>query len=77
MATASLFKNGRNQAIRLPKELEFEGVSEVEIRREGNSIILTPLRQTWLSFANTVAADKDFMEERAEVIQHGRVNFDD
>jgi antitoxin VapB len=77
MATASLFKNGRNQAIRLPKELEFEGVSEVEIRREGNSIILTPLRQTWLSFANTPAADKDFLNEREEVIEHGRVNFDD
>ena len=77
MATASLFKNGRNQAIRLPKELEFEGVSEVEIRREGNSIILAPLRQTWLSFANTPAADKDFLNEREEVIEHGRVNFDD
>ncbi len=34
MATASLFKNGRNQAVRLPKELEFVGVSEVEIRKE-------------------------------------------
>ncbi|MDG1292946.1 MAG: type II toxin-antitoxin system VapB family antitoxin [Pseudomonadales bacterium] len=77
MAIASLFKNGRNQAIRLPKELEFEGVSEVEIRREGNSIILTPLRQTWLSFADTATADKDFLKEREEVIQHGRVNFDD
>ena len=77
MATASLFKNGRNQAIRLPKELEFKGVSEVEIRREGNSIILTPLRQTWLSFADTAAADKDFLKEREEVIDHGRVNFDD
>ena len=77
MATASLFKNGRNQAIRLPKELEFEGVPEVEIRREGNSIILTPLRQTWLSFADTATADKDFLKDREEVIQHGRVNFDD
>ena len=77
MATASLFKNGRNQAIRLPKELEFEGVSEVEIRREGNSIILTPLRQTWLSFANTADADKDFLSEREEALEYGRVNFDD
>ncbi len=31
MRTVSLFKNGRNQAIRLPKEFEFEGVSELEI----------------------------------------------
>lgn len=77
MATASIFKNGRNQAIRLPKELEFEGVSEVEVRREGNSIILTPLRATWLSFARTPAADSDFLKEREQVTQHGRVNFDD
>ena len=77
MTIASLFKNGRNQAVRLPKELEFEGVSEVEVRREGNSIILTPLRQTWLSFANTPVADKDFLMEREDVIEDGRVNFDD
>ena len=38
MAIASLFKNGRNQAVRLPKELEFSGVSKVEVRKEGNSI---------------------------------------
>jgi len=31
--SAKLFKNGRNQAVRLPKELEFEGIDEVTIRR--------------------------------------------
>jgi len=77
MTTASLFKYGQNQAIRLPKEFEFEGVSEVEVRREGNSIILTPLRQTWLSFANTADADTDFLSEREEALEYGRVNFDD
>ena len=46
MAIASLFKNGRNQAVRLPKELEFSGVSKVEVRKEGNSIIITPVRKT-------------------------------
>lgn len=76
MATASLFKNGRNQAVRLPKGLEFEGITEVEVRREGNSIILTPLRQTWLSFANSPAADKDVLTERKDLIEDGRVNFD-
>ncbi len=75
MTIASLFKNGRNQAVRLPKGLEFEGVSEVEIRREGNSIILTPLRKTWSSFAEIPAADDDFLSERQDVIQEGRVEF--
>ena len=77
MKTASLFKNGRNQAVRLPKGLEFEGVSEVEVRRDGNSIILTPLRNTWLSFSESPNADDDFLTERQDVIQEGRVNFND
>ena len=32
--TASLFRNGRSQAVRIPKEFEFEG-DEVLIRQEG------------------------------------------
>ncbi len=49
MRTVSIFKNGNNRAIRLPRELDFEGVSELEIIREGNSIILRPVRPTWSS----------------------------
>ena len=75
MTTASLFKNGRNQAVRLPKGLEFKGISEVEIRREGNSIILTPLRLSWKSFAKTDVADDDFLVEREDIVQDGRVEF--
>lgn len=41
MQTAKLFKNGRSQAVRLPKEFRFEG-EEVYIRREGSSIVLSP-----------------------------------
>lgn len=43
MATAKLFRNGRSQAVRLPKEFRFEG-EEVSIRREGDSVILEPLK---------------------------------
>jgi len=38
----SLFRNGRNQAIRIPKEYELEG-SEAIIRREGNRLIIEPV----------------------------------
>ena len=41
MQTAKLFKNGRSQAVRLPKEFRFEG-EEVYVRREGKSVVLTP-----------------------------------
>src|SRR5258708_7241248 len=47
MRTAKLFRNGRSQAVRLPKEFRFEG-EELSIRREGDAVILEPLRpQAW------------------------------
>jgi virulence-associated protein VagC len=39
---AKLFKNGRSQAVRLPKEFRFEG-TEVRIRRQGNGVLLEPV----------------------------------
>ncbi len=47
MRTVSIFKNGNNRAIRLPRDLDFDGVSELEIVREGDSIILRPVRPSW------------------------------
>ena len=42
--TAKLFKNGRSQAVRLPKEFRFEG-KEVRIRRVDNGgVLLEPER---------------------------------
>ena len=47
MATAKVFRNGRSQAVRLPKEFRFEG-DEVSIRRDGRRVILEPLkRRSW------------------------------
>jgi len=40
---AALFRNGRNQAVRIPRELELEG-TQVLIRKEGDNLILTPIR---------------------------------
>jgi antitoxin VapB len=44
---ASLFRNGRNQAVRIPREFEMEG-TEVLMRREGDRLILTPIRKNRL-----------------------------
>ncbi len=68
MRTVSIFKNGNNRAIRLPRDLDFEGVSELEIVREGDSIILRPVRPTWGSFAQLEKADPDFMAERWDIV---------
>lgn len=73
MRLASIFKNGKNQAVRLPKEFEFDGVSEVEITRDGDALILRPAHKSWLSFANAEAADEDFLADRPDVVVDGRV----
>lgn len=41
--TAKLFKSGRSQAVRLPKEFRFEG-SEVRVRRQGQAVVLEPMQ---------------------------------
>jgi virulence-associated protein VagC len=43
VATAKLFQNGRSQAVRLPKEFRLEG-SAVSVRREGDAVILEPIK---------------------------------
>jgi antitoxin VapB len=44
---ASLFRNGRNQAVRIPREFELQG-DEVLIRKDGDRLILTPIRKNRL-----------------------------
>jgi antitoxin VapB len=44
-STAKLFKNGRSQAIRLPKEFRFKG-TEVKIRKDGEKIIIEPIEKS-------------------------------
>ncbi len=77
MRTVSIFKNAKNQAIRLPKDMEFEGITQLEIIKNGDEIILRPVRPNWLSFAEVEKADDDFMLERRDVVaDEGRFNFD-
>jgi antitoxin VapB len=44
---ASLFRNGRNQAVRIPREFEMDG-TEVLMRKEGDRLIITPIRRNRL-----------------------------
>lgn len=58
---AKIFWTGRSQAVRLPKEYRFEG-SEVSIRREGDNVVLGPVKEDDLIWANRLAGtwDEDF-----------------
>lgn len=42
-----IFKNGRNQAIRIPREMELS-TSEATIHREGNRLVIEPVERTSL-----------------------------
>jgi antitoxin VapB len=43
-----LFRNGRNQAVRIPVEFELPG-SEAIIHREGDKLVIVPVRRRGLS----------------------------
>jgi antitoxin VapB len=61
--TAKIFMNNRNQAVRLPKEFQFN-TREVYIRKEGNDVILSPRPTDWSSYLNSgPVASERFMEE--------------
>jgi antitoxin VapB len=40
--TARLFRNGRSQAVRLPREFRFEG-ERVRVRRVGRGVLVEPI----------------------------------
>ncbi|QXI26368.1 type II toxin-antitoxin system VapB family antitoxin [Pseudomonas vanderleydeniana] len=76
MRTVSIFKNGKNQAVRLPADMAYDGVGELEISRAGDVITLRPARPSWSSFSEVAKADADFLQERPAVIgDEGRFNL--
>jgi antitoxin VapB len=66
MNTAKLFKNGRSQAVRLPKPFRFQG-TEVYIKRIGRNVLLIPKDEPWESFMESLDEfSADFMSDRRE-----------
>lgn len=56
-----LFRNGRNQALRIPREFEIQG-EEALIRKEGDRLIIEPVRRGKLlaMLATLEPLDEDF-----------------
>jgi antitoxin VapB len=74
--TAALFKSNRNQAVRIPKDMEFpEGVKKVTISREGDKIIISPSGNFWESFF-AEGPDLDFPERGPQGEYEVRESFD-
>jgi len=64
MQTAKLFRNGKSQAVRLPKNCRFEG-EDVYVRKFGNMVILISKKEPWRSLMHSLELfTPDFMESR-------------
>lgn len=63
MMTTRVFKSGNSQAVRIPKELQFD-VDEIEIFQRGEEIILRKKRDNLSDVLDLFAAlPDDFMAE--------------
>jgi antitoxin VapB len=66
MDTAKIFKNGKSQAIRLPKQYRFQG-SKVYVKQVGNAVVLIPEQDSWQTLIESLAQfSDDFMLERQQ-----------
>lgn len=63
-AIAKLFRNGRSQAVRLPREFRFEG-DRVFIRKVRNGVLLEPVQfdaKKWFAEIDHLRGDEPFMK---------------
>ncbi len=59
--TAKIFMNNRSQAVRIPKEFQFN-TPEVFIRKQGDEVILSPRPKDWSELLKGPFASEGFME---------------
>jgi antitoxin VapB len=72
MMTAKVFKNGRSQAVRLPKECRFD--TDEAVNRIGDVVLLMPKTDKWDSFMQAIDMfSDDFMEDgRSDWVEQER-----
>ena len=77
--TAKLFKNGRSQAVRLPREFRFEG-DRVRVRRAGRGVLVEPMFtdvSVWFAELDRLASEPFMPEGRQQPPTPQRDVFDD
>lgn len=63
MQSAKLFVNGGSQAVRLPRDCQFQG-TDVLVRRIGDAVLLVPRDKAWETFlAGLESFSPDFMAD--------------
>lgn len=66
MDKAKLFKNGKSQAVRLPRKYQLEG-NEVYVKKLGRTVILIPKNDPWETMVRSLDNfSDDFMAERVQ-----------
>ena len=68
-----LFRNGRNQALRIPRDLELQG-DEAILKKEGNRLIIEPIPPKKLL---SVLADLEPVEEDFPDLNEGLLSLGD
>ncbi|MCL4814490.1 MAG: AbrB/MazE/SpoVT family DNA-binding domain-containing protein [Vicinamibacteraceae bacterium] len=79
MTTAKLFKNGRSQAVRLPREFRFEG-DRVRVRRVGSGVLIEPIFTNvteWFAELDRLATEPFMPEGRRQPSTPVRDVFND
>ncbi len=71
MDTAKLFKSGRSQAVRLPREYRMEG-QEVAVRHFGSGVLLLPLKAGWDTLEEALSDFEPGLKLRREQPAHQR-----
>jgi antitoxin VapB len=56
MGTTKIFKSGNSLAVRLPRDLAFGEGEEVTVSREGESLIIRPLRMKMAELVRRLGA---------------------
>ena len=71
---ASILRNESNQAVLLHQDLRFpENVKEVNIRKQGDALLISPVRSDWPSFfALQVEVPDDFLADRGDLPPQSR-----
>ena len=78
-STAKLFRNGRSQAVRLPREFRFEG-DRVRVRRAGRGVLVEPMFtnvDAWFAELDRLATEPLLPEGRQQPATPERGLFDD
>ena len=76
MITTRVFKSGNSQAVRIPKEFQFD-VSELEIFKRGEELILRPKKENLAdAFDLITSLSDDFMQDGRDDLPPQERDFD-